>query len=152
MLDGLAWTHYWQRQSTVRFLLHPVPHAQWTSIAHFSLHANMPRVCLDLYASASSFSKFRPGLNQEAGGKRALGWSIEISDSRREEYPADSHEEKASGGAIGSARWAQRNVRVMRVRADRNSVERIRCPHLRQARHIHPSTIILTSCPWRPVI
>jgi len=53
----------------------------------------------------------RLGLKPEAQGTttlRRIG-STESLDSRREEYPADSQQEKTSGGVLGSARWIERN-------------------------------------------
>ena len=60
----------------------------------------------------SSFSGFRLGLNQEAGGKAALGWSIERLDTTLEargEVLFTHKEEKR--GVVGFTRWPGVNGR-----------------------------------------
>jgi len=75
MLDGLAWTHYWQRQSKATFLPAPcqcthhiMSNGRQSPIS--SLHTNMPRV---ISFSTRLCLAFGISTRPEAGGRRESG-------------------------------------------------------------------------------
>ena len=69
MLDGLAWTHYWQRQSIVTYSLHPMPNGRQPPIPLFT--PTCPAY-ISIFMGLRLHLGIRLGLKPEARGTATL--------------------------------------------------------------------------------